>query len=175
MTKCPYVPPHEWNVDFPQLMLRAKSLQYRKHGMGIRDWFLNMFMEHKKNRRVAIGANANLYFEDRITMHYQIQEILRPEKIFEDDAIAEELAVYNALIPDGCNWKDTFMLEYSEVSERVQFLQKLVGVEHMVWVRVGGEKTITAIADEDLERSTEDKTSAVHFLRFELDQHQGQH
>ena len=129
-------------------------------------------MTHKKTRQVALGPNATLYFEDRITMQYQVQEILRIEKIFEAAAIDEELATYNPLIPDGANWKATFMIEYQDEAERRVALSRLIGIERSVWVRVGepdkGHDKIWAIANEDLQRETEDKTSAVHFLRFEL-------
>ena len=123
---------------------------------------------HKKNRRVALGANATLYFEDLTTMKYQVQEMLRTERIFEGKDIEEELGAYNPLIPDGGNLKATFMIEYSDVDERRQALQALVGVEHKLWLQAGGNAKVYAIANEDLERSTDEKTSAVHFLRFEL-------
>ncbi len=125
-------------------------------------------MAHKKHRRVALGPNATLYFEDRITMQYQVQEILRIEKIFEADAIAEELAAYNPLIPDGANWKATFMIEFEDEAERRAALGRLIGVERAIWIRVGEHPKVSPIANEDLQRETEDKTSAVHFLRFEL-------
>ncbi len=125
-------------------------------------------MEHKKTRQVQVGANATLYFEDRLTMQYQIQEMLRIERLFEPEAIQEELDAYNPLISDGTNWKATFMMEYTEVDERRQALAALVGVEDKVWVKVEGFDKVYAVADEDLERETEDKTSSVHFLRFEL-------
>lgn len=125
-------------------------------------------MAHKENRIVGIGPHARLYFEDRLTMQYQIQEMLRVERIFEPDAIEEELTTYNPLIPDGSNWKATFMLEYDDPSERRQQLAKLIGIENQVWVKVNGCEPVLAIADEDLERTNEDKTSSVHFLRFEL-------
>lgn len=125
-------------------------------------------MAHKKNRQIAIGPNATLYFEDRLTMQYQIQEMLRIEKIFEAAGIEEELAAYNPLIPDGDNWKATFMMEYSDPEERKQQLAKLVGVEDKVWIKVGDSAPVNPIADEDLERDTEEKTSSVHFLRFQL-------
>lgn len=125
-------------------------------------------MAHKRNRRLALGTNAAVYFEDRLTMQYQIQEMLRIERIFEAAAIAEELETYNPLIPDGSNWKATFMVEFSEVEERRQMLSQLVGIEHRVYVQVVDFDRVFAIADEDLERSDGDKTSAVHFLRFEL-------
>lgn len=126
-------------------------------------------IEHKKNRRVPLGTNASLYFEDRLTMQYQVQEMLRIERIFEAAGIREELDAYNPLIPDGTNWKATFMVEFPEISERRGMLRRLIGVEDRVYVQVEGFDRVMAIADEDLERDDEEKTSAVHFLRFELD------
>jgi hypothetical protein len=126
-------------------------------------------IEHKKNRRVPLGTNASLYFEDRMTMQYQVQEMLRIERIFEAAGIHEELDAYNPLIPDGSNWKATFMVEFPEISERRGMLRQLIGVEDVVYVQVAGFDRVMAIADEDLERDDEQKTSAVHFLRFELD------
>ena len=126
-------------------------------------------MAHKKSRQLHIGPNATLYFEDRLTVQYQIQEMLRIEKIFEAEGIEEELAAYNPLIPDGSNWKATFMLEYENEKERRQQLFRLIGVEDCVWVRVAGFDPVTPICDEDMERETEAKTSSVHFMRFELD------
>ena len=134
----------------------------------VRTDFRARVMEHKKNRRVPIGPNANLYFEDRLTIQYQIQEMLRIEKIFEADGINEELEAYNPLIPDGKNWKATFMLEFEDVDERRVKLAELVGVEANVWMQVEGFDRIVPIYNEDLERSTESKTSSVHFMRFEL-------
>ncbi len=125
-------------------------------------------MQHKKNRQLHIGPHATLYFEDRLTMQYQIQEMLRVERIFEADAIQEELDTYNPLVPDGSNWKATFMIEYTDVEERQQALTQMVGIEQQVWMQVEGFDRVYAIADEDLERADEEKTSAVHFLRFEL-------
>ena len=130
--------------------------------------FREKVLEHKKNRRLDLGTNAALYFEDRLTMQYQIQEMLRIEKIFEADGIQEELDAYNPLIPDGSNWKATFMVEFPDVAERQQMLQHLVGIENSVWMQVGDLEKIRPIADEDLERSDDVKTSAVHFMRFEL-------
>lgn len=124
---------------------------------------------HKQNRRVQVGPNVTLYFEDRMTMQYQIQEMLRAERIFESEAIAEELDAYNPLIPDGSNLKATMMIEYPDADERRAALQRLAGIEHAVYMAVAGGAGIAAIADEDLSRSNDDKTSAVHFLRFELD------
>ena len=125
-------------------------------------------MIHKQSRRLAIGPNAILHFEDRLTIHYQVQEMLRIEKIFEAAAIDEELAAYNPLLPDGRNWKATFMLEYDDPQERKARLARLVGVEAAVWLRVGGGKPIEPICNEDLPRATAAKTSSVHFMRFEL-------
>lgn len=126
-------------------------------------------MAHKKNRVVHLGANVTLVFEDELTIRYQIQEMLRTERIFEEDGIAGELEAYNPLVPDGANWKATMMIEYPDEAERRVMLAKLIGVEDRVWVQVEGRPRVYAIADEDLERETEEKTSSVHFLRFELD------
>ena len=125
-------------------------------------------MKHKKSRNVHIGPTATLYFEDRQTVQYQIQEMLRVERIFEVGGIEEELQAYNPLIPDGSNWKATFMIEESDVEKRHDLLARLIGVEDRVWVRVDGNEAVFAIADEDMDRDTEEKTSSVHFLRFEL-------
>ena len=126
-------------------------------------------IEHKKPRRVALHPNATMYFEDTTTIKYQLQEILRVERIFDAAEIEDELASYNPLIPDGTNWKGTFMFEFPEVEERRRALAEMPGIEHRIWVKVGDQPKRYAIANEDLERSTGDKTSAVHFLRFELD------
>jgi hypothetical protein len=133
-----------------------------------RDRLRKEVMQHKRDRRLPLGTNATLYFEDRITMRYQIQEMLRIERIFEAAGIDEELAAYNPLIPDGSNWKATFMVEFTDADERQLMLQKLMGIEDHVWMQVGDLELIRPIADEDLERSDAEKTSAVHFLRFEL-------
>jgi len=125
-------------------------------------------LAHKQARQVSIGPNATLYFEDRLTIQYQIQEMLRIERIFESDAIDEELAAYNPLIPDGGNFKATFMLEFPDVEERRAMLARLGGIEEHVYCSVADGEPCYAIADEDLERTAEEKTSAVHFLRFEL-------
>ena len=126
-------------------------------------------MMHKQTRTVHLGENVTLIFEDEITMRYQVQEMLRVEKIFEESGIQDELEAYNPMIPDGSNWKATMMIEYPDVEERGSMLAKLIGIEDRVWVRVAGYAPLYAIADEDLDRSTDEKTSAVHFLRFELD------
>ena len=125
-------------------------------------------LEHKKARNVALGENATLYFEDALTMQYQIQEMLRIEKIFEAEAINEELDAYNPLVPDGSNWKATFMIEYGDAEERAKVLSTLGGIEDKVWVQVNGFDKVYAIADEDMDRNRDEKTSAVHFIRFEL-------
>ncbi len=130
--------------------------------------FRDKVLAHKKNRRLDLGTNAALYFEDRLTMQYQVQEMLRIEKIFEADGIDDELEAYNPLIPDGSNWKATFMVEFPEVEERKAMLTQLVGIEDRIYVHVADFDRVFAIADEDLERADEQKTSAVHFLRFEL-------
>jgi len=133
-----------------------------------RPGFRSRIMAHKKNRQVALGENARLYFEDRLTIQYQIQEMLRIEKVFEADGIVEELDAYNPLIPDGSNWKATFMLEYADPAEREAALARLIGVEDRVWLAVQDCEKIYPIADEDLQRDDDQKTSSVHFLRFEL-------
>lgn len=133
-----------------------------------RNAFKANVIEHKKSRQIHLGENATLYFEDRLTMQYQVQEMLRIERIFEPEGIAEELDAYNPLIPDGKNWKATFMLEFPDAEERRVQLTRLRGVEDVVWVRVDGCDKVFPIANEDLERTDETKTSAVHFLRFEL-------
>lgn len=125
-------------------------------------------MEHKKNRQLALGENARLYFEDALTIKYQIQEMLRIERVFEAAGINEELEAYNPLIPDGNNWKATFMIEFPDPSIRALRLAEMIGVEEKVWLQVGDAQRVYPIADEDLDRATADKTSSVHFLRFEL-------
>ena len=130
--------------------------------------FRDRVMAHKKNRRLDLGTNAALYFEDRLTMQYQVQEMLRIERIFEAEGINEELEAYNPLIPDGCNWKATFMIEFPDEEERHAMLGQLVGIEDRVYIHVADFDPVYAVADEDLERADANKTSAVHFLRFEL-------
>ncbi len=126
-------------------------------------------IDHKRHRRISVGPHLNLYFEDRLTIQYQVQEMLRIEKIFEPDGIQEELDAYNPLIPDGSNLKCTAMLEYPDVEERRRQLAMLRGLENHVWAQVAGFDRVYAIANEDLERSNDEKTSAVHFMRFEFD------
>lgn len=148
--------------------LRREDLLSLEQYSGARDEFRDEVMRHKRNRRLALGTNAALYFEDQLTMRYQVQEMLRIERIFEAAGINEELAAYNPLIPDGSNWKATFMVEFPEVDERQAMLKQLVGVEDRVYVQVGSMERVFAIADEDMDRSDAEKTSAVHFMRFEL-------
>lgn len=124
---------------------------------------------HKRRRQLQLNEHATLYFEDFTTMKYQVQEMLRVERIFEPEQIEEEIAAYNPLIPDGANWKATFMIEYPEVEERRRALAALRGIEHQVWAQIGDRPRIYGTANEDLERSTDEKTAAVHFMRFELD------
>ncbi len=131
--------------------------------------FRSKVIAHKTNRRVGIGPHLNLYFEDRLTIQYQIQEMLRIEKIFESAGIEEELDAYNPLIPDGHNLKATAMLEYQDVDERKRQLALLKNIEDLVWIQVEGFDPVYAISNEDLERSNAEKTSAVHFMRFELE------
>lgn len=126
-------------------------------------------MAHKKNRVLALNDHARLYFEDEMTIRYQVQEMLRIEKVFEAAGIEEELAAYNPLIPDGSNWKATFMLEYTDVEQRQHMVTQLVGIEDKVWMQVEACERVYAIADEDMARSDGERTSTVHFLRFELD------
>ncbi len=133
-----------------------------------RPTFRARVIEHKKDRQLPLGEHARLYFEDALTIKYQIQEMLRIEKVFEADGIMEELDAYNPLIPDGSNWKATFMIEYEDPAVRAQRLAAMIGIEDKVWLQVGDGERIYPIADEDLDRSTADKTSSVHFLRFEL-------
>jgi hypothetical protein len=130
--------------------------------------FRAQVLAHKKTRQVSLGEHARLYFEDAMTIRYQIQEMLRIEKVFETHAINEELEAYSPLIPDGHNWKATFMLEYEDAMERAQQLARLIGVEDRVWLQVADFERIHPIADEDLPRENAQKTSSVHFLRFEL-------
>jgi hypothetical protein len=148
--------------------LEARDLysleEYARH----REEFRARVLDHKRHRRLHLGDNLTLCFEDRLTMQYQVQEMLRVERIFEPEGIREELEAYNPLIPDGNNWKATLLIEFPDPAERARELARLVGVEHRVWVAVEGHPPVMAIADEDLERSTDEKTSSVHFLRFEL-------
>jgi len=135
----------------------------------MRSDFKSKVIAHKQNRQLPIGPNATVYFEDNLTIQYQIQEMLRIERIFEAAAIEEELGTYNPLIPDGNNWKATFMIEFTDETERKVALAKMRGVEDSIWMQVEGHNKIRPFTNEDMERTNDDKTSAVHFLRFELD------
>jgi hypothetical protein len=148
--------------------LTTKDLFSLEEYSARRPAFRAQVMEHKKNRQLPIGPNATLYFEDEMTIRYQVQEMLRVERIFEAEGIKDELDAYNPLIPDGTNWKATFMIEFEDAVERQRALNRLINIEDRVWVQVEGSDKVWAIADEDLGRETEDKTSAVHFLRFQL-------
>jgi hypothetical protein len=131
--------------------------------------FRSKVMAHKKNRSLAVGPNVTLLFEDELTIRYQVQEMLRIERTFEEAGINDELEVYNPLVPDGTNWKATMLIEFPDENERRVRLAQLIGIEDRVWVQIAGCERVFAIADEDLERENDEKTSSVHFLRFELD------
>ena len=148
--------------------LSRDDLYSLEHYAEERPAFRDRVLAHKRDRRLDLGTNAALYFEDRLTMQYQVQEMLRIERIFEAEGINEELEAYNPLIPDGSNWKATFMVEFPEVEERRAMLSQLIGIENRVFVQVADFDRVFAIADEDLERADGTKTSAVHFMRFEL-------
>ncbi|MBF8269381.1 MAG: hypothetical protein HW386_1090 [Gammaproteobacteria bacterium] len=139
-----------------------------EHYARIKTEYRARIMDHKKDRRLAIGPHLTLYFEDRLTIQYQVQEMLRVERIFEPDGIQEELDTYNPLIPDGRNLKATMMIEYADAQERARQLTQMVGIEHKIWLQVAGHERVAPVADEDLERSEPGKTAAVHFLRFEF-------
>ena len=150
--------------------LTKNSLWTLEHYARVRDKFRKEMIEHKKSRMVSLGENLTLHFEDAQTIKYQVQEILRIEKTFEEEGIVDELEAYNPLIPDGMNFKCTMMIEFSDEAVRREKLKSLKGIEDKVWVRVEGRDKVWAIADEDLARENDEKTSAVHFLRFELDE-----
>lgn len=149
------------------LITRDSLLSLEAYSRARADFRLRV-IAHKQERTVHLGAHVTLLFEDELTIRYQVQEMLRAERIFEDEGIDDELAAYNPLVPDGTNWKATLLIEYPEEGERRVMLGKLIGIEDCVWVQVEGLAKVHAIADEDLERETKEKTSAVHFLRFEL-------
>ncbi len=151
--------------------LTADDLYSLEQYAKIRPDFRARVLAHKKMRQIQIGAHVTLCFEDRLTIQYQIQEMLRIERIFEAQGIRDELDAYNPLIPDGSNWKATLLIEYEDVAERQRALARLVDLENKVWVRVHGCEAVWAIADEDMERSLAEKTAAVHFMRFELAPH----
>ena len=149
-------------------LITAESLMSLEQYAKARKSYRDRVLAHKKDRTVQLGEHVTLVFEDELTMRYQIQEMLRVERIFEDKGIRDELDSYNPLVPDGSNWKATMLIEYPDTEERRIALGNLIGVEDRVWVKVEGQPRVHAIADEDLDRENDDKTSAVHFLRFEL-------
>jgi len=148
--------------------LERKDLWSLEEYAQKRDAFRQQIIAHKRARTLHIGPNLTLLFEDRETMRYQVQEMLRAERVFEAAGIQDELDAYNPLIPDGSNWKATMLIEFDEEGARREALAKLIGLEDRVWLRVHGHAQVFPIADEDLERETAEKTSSVHFLRFEL-------
>ena len=149
--------------------LTREDLYSLEEYVEMRDDYRKKIMAHKIDRRLELGENVLMMFEDRLIMQYQVQEMLKAEKIFEAAGIEEELSAYNPLIPDGKNWKATMLIQYTDVEERQQKLTQLIGIENTIWMQVEGFDKVYAIADEDLERDTEEKTSAVHFMRYELD------
>lgn len=148
--------------------LKREDLYSLEQYSEMRNDYRKKVMAHKENRRLELGDNLLLSFEDQLIMQYQIQEMLKAEKIFDAEGIEEELAVYNTLIPDGTNWKATMLIQYPDVEERQKQLARLIGIEDLIWLQVEGFEKVYAIADEDLERDNAEKTSAVHFMRFEL-------
>ena len=150
-----------------QKLTRADLLSLEQYSER-RPEFRQQVMDHKKPRRIALGDHLTLCFEDRLTMQYQVQEMLRVERVFEVAGIEEELAAYNPMIPDGSNWKATLMIEYADIAERDLALRQLVGIEDVVVLRIGDNPPLACFPDDDLERSREEKTAAVHFMRWEL-------
>lgn len=150
-------------------VITAESLMSLEQYAKARKEFRSKVLAHKKHRTIQLGDHVTLVFEDELTMRYQVQEMLRVERIFEEEGIRDELEAYNPLVPEGSNWKATMLIEYPDLEERKAALAKLIGIEDRVWVRVGALQKVYAIADEDLDRENDEKTSAVHFLRFELD------
>jgi hypothetical protein len=149
--------------------ITRESLMSLEQYAKVRKEFRANVIAHKKTRTIHLGDHIALQFEDEMTMRYQIQEMLRAERMFEDEEIRAEISTYNPLIPDGSNWKATMMIEYDETEERRIALSRMIGIEDRVWVQIEGCPRVYAIADEDLDRENEEKTSSVHFLRFELD------
>ena len=148
--------------------LSAGDLMTLEHYARERSAFRARVLRHKRDRQLAVGPNVTWSFEDRLTVQYQVQEMLRVERIFEPQGISDELAAYNPLIPDGSNWKVTLLIEFAQPAERARALARLKGIEARCWMQIAGHARVFAIADEDLVRENEEKTSAVHFLRFEL-------
>ena len=153
-------------MHLPKLT-RNDLMSLEQYSTGRKD-FRAKVLDHKSRRTIAVGPNATWCFEDQLTVQYQVQEMLRVERIFEAEGIQDELDAYNPLIPDGTNWKVTFLIEFPDPEERKRRLAELRGIEDRCWVRVADHEPVWAIADEDLERETDEKTSAVHFMRFEL-------
>ena len=151
-----------------QKKLTIKDLYSLEQYSRIRESYRKEILIHKLKRNLVVGNHVRLLFEDQKTIQYQIQEMLRVEKIFEQQGIQDELDTYNPLIPDGSNWKTTMLIEYPKPEQRQKALSLLVGIEDLVWVKIDNGDKVFAIADEDLDRSTSEKTSSVHFLRFEL-------
>ena len=156
-------------TDEPMPQITRDSLMTLEAYAKARPQFRARVMAHKKDRTLQLGGHVTLIFEDELTIRYQIQEMLRTERLFEDAGVQDELDAYNPLIPDGANWKATLLIEYPDVDERHRMLARLIGIEDRFWVQVEGQARVYAVADEDLERDNAEKTSAVHFLRFELD------
>jgi hypothetical protein len=148
-------------------LTRANLMSLEQYSVARKD-FRSKVLEHKRNRFIQVGPNATWCFEDQLTIQYQVQEMLRVERIFEAQGIQDEIDAYNPLIPDGSNWKVTFLLEFPDIDERRVRLAALRNVEDRCWVGVAGQERVWAISDEDMERENDEKTSAVHFLRFEL-------
>jgi len=151
----------------PSVISRESLLSLEAYARQRNDWRQRV-IEHKRRRTVHLGGHLTLQFEDELTIRYQVQEMLRIERIFEEEGIQGELDAYNPLIPDGSNWKATMLIAYPDPAERRRMLAALKGVERRVWVQVEECERVFAIADEDLERENEEKTASVHFLRFEL-------
>jgi hypothetical protein len=150
-------------------VITAESLMSLEQYSKARKEFRAKVLAHKKHRTIPLGNHVTLVFEDELTMRYQVQEMLRVERIFEEEGIQDELEAYNPMVPDGSNWKATMLIEYPDIQERKVALARMIGVEDRVWVRIGNHQKVYAVADEDLDRENDEKTSAVHFLRFELD------
>jgi hypothetical protein len=150
-------------------VITADSLMSLEQYSKARKEFRARVLVHKKHRTIQLGDHLTLVFEDELTMRYQVQEMLRVERIFEEEGIRDELDAYNPMVPDGSNWKATMLIEYPDIEERKVALAQMIGIEDRVWVRIGSHRKVYAIADEDLDRENDEKTSAVHFLRFELD------
>jgi len=160
------------STTVPSGALRREDLWSLEEYSEERAEFREMVLSHKKNRQISIGDHILLIFEDRLTLKYQIQEMLRIEKVFEAQGIQDELDAYNPLLPDGDNWKCTMLIQFPDADERKAELKRLIGVEEKIWIKIGDSEKVFPIADEDMERENEEKTSAVHFLRYQLSEQQ---